>query len=68
MSTVIPASTSNHVVRVSGIPLDPGTLTIRGCIVKVFGCVEQEYLSSDLAEQDTKNKERKGSLRKIKRR
>ncbi|KAI9140539.1 transport protein Trs120 or TRAPPC9 TRAPP II complex subunit-domain-containing protein [Paraphysoderma sedebokerense] len=67
VSTVIPASTSNHVVRVSGIPLDPGTLTIRGCIVKVFGCVEQEYLSSDLAEQDTKNKERKGALRKIKR-
>lgn len=40
---VIPAS-SFHVVRIAGTPLEPGTLTIRGCIAKLSGGASREFI------------------------
>ncbi|CAG8497600.1 1707_t:CDS:10 [Racocetra persica] len=59
MSTVIPANTS-VTLRVSGTPTEAGDLSVRGCKIKVHGCLEQEfcvYLPPDADEIKKKEKE-----------
>lgn len=58
MSTTVTANTS-VTLRVSGTPTEPGNLVVRGCKVKVHGCLEQEfcvYLPRN--EEETRKKER----------
>ncbi|CAI2177789.1 1503_t:CDS:10 [Funneliformis geosporum] len=43
ISTTILANTS-ITLRISGIPTEPGELIVRGCKIKVHGCLEQEFL------------------------
>ncbi len=42
ISTNIPANTS-VTLRLSGIPTEAGKLIVRGCKIKVHGCLEQEF-------------------------
>ncbi|CAG8455040.1 13226_t:CDS:10 [Acaulospora morrowiae] len=58
MVTVITANTS-VTLRISGTPTEPGQLIVRGCKIKVHGCLEQEfcvYLPPN--EEEIKKKER----------
>lgn len=43
LATVIPAA-SYHTVRLRGVPLEAGILTVRGCTVKLAGCVAREFV------------------------
>ncbi|KAG0213874.1 hypothetical protein BGX28_003298 [Mortierella sp. GBA30] len=45
-STVIPAQTTVS-IKVGGIPKSPGDLVIRGCLVQIAHCVEQEFFVTD---------------------
>ncbi|RIB16973.1 TRAPP II complex [Gigaspora rosea] len=59
MSTAIPANTS-VTLRVSGTPTEAGDLVVRGCKIKVHGCLEQEfcvYLPPDADEIKKKERE-----------
>ncbi|CAG8540594.1 1844_t:CDS:10 [Paraglomus occultum] len=42
ISTTIPANTSVN-VKLSGVPTEAGELIIRGCKIKIYGCIEQEF-------------------------
>ena len=54
-TAVLPAHSRKHIVKLSGIPLAPGKLIVRGCIVKMFsGCVEEEVVP--LPKMDPKKK------------
>nr|CAG8537919.1 7314_t:CDS:10 [Entrophospora candida]CAG8549502.1 2812_t:CDS:10 [Entrophospora candida] len=66
MSTTVTANTS-VTLRVSGTPTEPGDLVVRGCKVKVHGCLEQEfcvYLPRN--EEETRKKEREEEHKKSK--
>lgn len=41
-STMIPAQTT-VTIKVAGIPKHPGQLVIRGCMVQILHCAEQEF-------------------------
>lgn len=41
-STVIPAQTTVS-IKVAGVPKGPGELQIRGCLVQILHCSEQEF-------------------------
>ncbi|KAM0789161.1 hypothetical protein ACM66B_000010 [Microbotryomycetes sp. NB124-2] len=52
--TVVPPG-SFHTVRLRGTPLEPGTLTIRGCWIQLAGCPAREFLLPVWSEEaDTK--------------
>lgn len=42
ISTTIPANNSVN-VKLSGVPTEDGELIIRGCKIKIYGCIEQEF-------------------------
>ncbi|KAF9438949.1 hypothetical protein BGZ76_002612 [Entomortierella beljakovae] len=57
-STVIPAQTTVS-IKVAGVPKCPGELVIRGCLVQILHCVEQEFFVETPranAEVDTNSK------------
>ncbi|GJN91136.1 hypothetical protein Rhopal_004154-T1 [Rhodotorula paludigena] len=43
LSTVIPPG-SFHTVRLTGTPREPGTLVIRGCNIRLAGCMSREFV------------------------
>ncbi|KAL7753821.1 hypothetical protein RI367_000753 [Sorochytrium milnesiophthora] len=48
-SVVIPARTEQHQVTLSGVPLETGTVTFRGCRVKLFGFLSYELVLGEAA-------------------
>ncbi|KAG9285352.1 hypothetical protein G9A89_010827 [Geosiphon pyriformis] len=62
--TSIPANTSIP-LRLSGIPKEAGGLIIRGCKIKVYGCLEQEFcVFLPPKEDEIKRKEKDEELSK----
>ncbi|KAJ3210402.1 hypothetical protein HDU67_005353 [Dinochytrium kinnereticum] len=60
-TTIIPAETRSHVIRLSGIPRSTGTLHIHGCKVRLFGgCVEEMVQPVQKALDDPKRRTKDG--------
>ena len=46
-------------LRISGTPTEPGELIVRGCKIKVHGCLEQEFcVYLPPSEEEIKKKEK----------
>ncbi|TPX66055.1 hypothetical protein SpCBS45565_g04757 [Spizellomyces sp. 'palustris'] len=61
ISTVIPAESRSFTVRLSGIPLAPGTLLIKGCTVRLFaGAVEEDIAPLQRLLDDPRQKTKDG--------
>ena len=66
-SIVVPATTRAHTVRLSGTPLESGTLQIHGCHVRMLGgCIEEDIVPVKrlLASSITKDGKRKKQTEK----
>ncbi|BGP40785.1 hypothetical protein JCM10449v2_004750 [Rhodotorula kratochvilovae] len=60
LSTVIPPG-SFHTVRLTGTPREPGTLVIRGCNIRLAGCVSREFVLP-MWDADEEVKQQKAAL------
>ncbi|KPV77636.1 uncharacterized protein RHOBADRAFT_33796 [Rhodotorula graminis WP1] len=60
LSTVIPPG-SFHTVRLTGTPREPGTLVIRGCHIRLAGCVSREFVLP-VWDAEEEEKQRKTAL------
>lgn len=57
-AATIPAN-DTLTIRLMGTPLETGALTIRGCIIKITGFAEQEFLNEKQKTEQIKEKENK---------
>ncbi|KAG1052966.1 hypothetical protein G6F43_004920 [Rhizopus delemar] len=57
-AATIPAN-DTLTIRLMGTPLETGALTIRGCIIKITGFAEQEFLNEKQKTEQVKEKENK---------